>query len=190
MNKKILFLLILLGSTLFIIGKQTNEEEEKPQKQKDIEQLQYFLDNQYGEVADENGISYDLNVIKTIVDQEEMYVSNKMFVKEGDIGFDKYVVVSSYRIKVQFKLTTNGKTVNNIQLEGFLIKSQISGGVINGACNDSLTYYPEINTIEDRKNAIKEFTSAWCGFGIGDDVKNAKIEAIRSSGILADNPVK
>ena len=225
-------LLLLTMTTLFltscgekknndkVVGKETiqkqenqkekEDKEREKQKEKEIDQLKYYLKNENTEVTDENGISYKLKVNKKIISQENMYTSEKMYVTEGDIGFDKYVVVSSYRIKTLFELKTNGKSINNIELEGFLVKSQLNGkersnvwdedlnkwvvktrqNVVmlrNMSCNDKIIYYPAIHTKEYRKKNITKFTSAWCDFGFGNDVKNAKIEALNKSGILKNN---
>lgn len=180
----------------------------KKEENKKLEKLRYYMNNSL--VTDENGISYKLEVVKNIIGQENMYTSKKMYVTEGDIGFDKYVIVSSYRIKTLFKLKTNGKVIDNIELEGFLVKSQLNGDtkynfwdsklnkwvvktkqdvimLRNMRCNDSFIYYPQLDSKKYRKNRITEFTSVWCNFGNGDDVKNAKIEAINKCGILEDN---
>ncbi|MDE1206022.1 hypothetical protein [Tenacibaculum larymnensis] len=197
------------NSTEKVIQAEKEEELAKEKREeKKLEKLDYYLNNSF--VTDENGISYKLKVVKTIIGQENMYTSKKMYVTKGDIGFDKYVVVSSYRIKTLFKLKSNGKIIENIELEGFLVKSQLNGDtkynfwdsklnkwvvktkqdvimLRNMSCNDSFIYYPQLDSKKHRKNRITEFTSVWCNFGIGDDVKNAKIEAINKCGMLEDN---
>ena len=112
-----------------------------------IESTMYYLENDYKEVTDADGITYELKVEKNEVSRKKMYESEKIYFEKG-----AFIVVSSYKTVYDFRLLSNGELKDVIQYEGYLIDSKRSDRNDLGAwCRDDYTYFPEL----DNKNKKK-----------------------------------
>lgn len=148
-----------------------------------IESTKYYLDNNYKEVTDTNGIAYELKVEKNEVSRKKMYESEKIYFEKG-----AFIVVCSYKTVYDFRLLSNGELKDVIQYEGYLINSKRSDRHDLGAwCSDDYTYFPELDN-ENKKKIISDFTGGNCGMGeeINNVVKQNRIAAVKACGILED----
>ncbi len=172
--------LVVTTSKKPLINKEL--EEKKKEKEK-LEKLRFFLDN--SSVTDENGIRYNLKVKKKTIAKNKVYRSNKI---HYEYRYDKFdIVVSSYEITTLFKLYTNGKNIDNIELKGYLLESKRSDkNDYSTYCSDSYTYYPKLEDEATRKRKIAKFTGVNCGLGeeINNKVRVVRVEAVKACGIL------
>ncbi|MEQ6122644.1 hypothetical protein AAON49_00420 [Pseudotenacibaculum sp. MALMAid0570] len=177
--------------------KNKNEENESTRKievEKDVDterieqikKVKYFLNNP--SVTDENGINYDLEVKTNEIKRKKIYESEKIhYVSRYD---SIYIIVSSHQIQEEFQLISNGDIKDVIKIKGYYFESKRSDRNGYGDyCSDNFTFYPELNTEETKKNRISDFTGVNCGMGseINSRVKNERIKAVQSSGILVSN---
>lgn len=152
-----------------------------------IELTKYYLENDYKEVADANGIAYELRVEKKEVSRTKMYESEKINWQNEFNSNDRcFVIVSSFKVIYDFKLLSNGVLVDVIRYEGYLLDSKRNDRNDYGAsCSDTDTYFPELDS-ENKNQKITDFTGANCGMGeeINNLVKRERIAAVKACGIL------
>lgn len=167
-----------------VIKPKNNKELIKKQKEKEkLEKLHYYVNNP--SVTDENGIKYNLSIKSKIVSKNALYTSNKI---HYEYRYDKfYVLVKSYKITTLFEFYANGELKDEINLQGYLLESKRSDKNDYGTfCSDSYTYYPKLENESTRKRKVAKFTGVNCGLGtdINNQVRNARIKAVKSCGIL------
>jgi hypothetical protein len=152
-----------------------------------IELTKYYLENDYKEVIDANGIAYELRVEKKEVSRTKMYESEKINWQNEFNSNDRcFVIVSSFKVIYDFKLLSNGVLVDAIRYEGYLLDSKRNDRNDYGAfCSDTDTYFPELDS-ENKNQKITNFTGANCGMGeeINNLVKRERIAAVKACGIL------
>lgn len=152
-----------------------------------IELTKYYLENDYKEVIDANGIAYELRVEKKEVSRTKMYESEKINWQNEFNSNDRcFVIVSSFKVIYDFKLLSNGGVIDVIKYEGFLLDSKRSDRNGFGVfCSDTDTYFPELDS-ENKNQKITNFTGANCGMGeeINNLVKRERIAAVKACGIL------
>ncbi|MFY0603662.1 MAG: hypothetical protein JXQ93_06910 [Flavobacteriaceae bacterium] len=190
----LLLVLSMLTSCNSSNQKNKNESTRKVKVEKDVDterieqikKVKYFLNNP--SVAGENGINYDLEVKTNEIERKKIYESEKIhYVSRYD---SIYIIVSSYQIQEEFQLISNGDIKDVIKIKGYYFESKRSDRNGYGDyCSDSFIFYPELNTNETKKNRISDFTGVNCGMGseINSRVKNERIKAVQSSGILVSN---
>lgn len=154
-----------------------------------IELTKYYLENDYKEITDKNGIAYELRLKKNEVSRTKIYESEKINHKNDifpNANDEMYIIVSSFKVIYDFKLLSNGEVVDVIKYEGYLLDSKRSDRNGYGDfCNDTDTYFPELDS-ENKNQKITDFTGANCGMGeeTNNLVKRERIAAVKACGIL------
>ncbi|WP_339702178.1 hypothetical protein [Algoriphagus aquimarinus] len=186
------------------------EESLNADRTADIEQVIYFLDNPF--VTDEDGLTYNLEVEKNKFEREKLFESEKIFFNNSTE--ERYCVVSSYKTKYEFKLTSNGDLVNTIILEAFVFKSlafrphitpyRYENGIERPGsgervpnrfdpeptCSYEYLYFPDLD-YNKKKKLISNFTGGenirWTcgGWGTAENLlTKTRIEAVKRTGII------
>lgn len=172
--------------------KQTTTKElsnEQSKRVKKIEKINSFLNNPT--FTDKDGISYDLRVENNEINRRKMYESEKINYKSR--YDDMFIIVSAYQVEEEFELYSNGDLKDVIKVKGYLLESKRSDRNDYGQyCSDTFIFYPELNTEETKKSRIADFTGVNCGMGkeINNKVKNERIKAVKTSGILNNQEIK
>lgn len=168
------------------VAKKENFKDSK--RAKELEKLNYFYDNP--SLTDENGITYDLRVKDEEVNRRKVYESERTYYRTK---YDEiYIVVSAYHVENEYKLYSNGELKGAVKVKGYFLESKRSDrNGFDQFCSDKFSYFPELSSEKTKKTRIADFTGANCGMGeeVNNKVRNARIKAVQTSGILSNQEI-